>query len=116
MKNKVEYCERCNKLTKYEIQNKRYEIEFENKIIVYEGKIAVCKHCGTEVFCEEVEEYNQKAFEKIAKPKQVIFIPHYKIHCPYCKNTLHTLEPNVEVHSIRPYKYCPKCGKEIRYD
>ena len=61
---KVEYCEKCNKLKEYEIQNKRYEVELENKIIVYDGKIAVCKHCGTEVFCEKVEKFNQKAFER----------------------------------------------------
>ena len=111
---KLEYCERCNKLRRYEIQNKRFEIEFGNKIIVYEGKIAFCKHCGTEVFCEEVEKYNQKVFEKVAIPKQVIFV--HKIQCPYCKKTLHNLKPNVETQSIRPYRYCPKCGKEIRYE
>lgn len=62
--NKLEYCEKCNSLKEYEILNKRYLIEFQNKIILYDGKIAVCKHCGTEVFCEEVEEYNQNVFEK----------------------------------------------------
>ena len=112
--NKLEYCEKCNALRRYEIQNKRYEIEFENKIIVYDGKVAVCKHCGTEVFCEEVEEYNQKVFEKIAIPKRVIFV--HKIQCPYCKKTLHNLKFNNESQSIQYYRYCPHCGKEIRYD
>lgn len=65
--NKLEYCEKCNALRRYEIQNKRYEIKFENKIIVYDGKVAVCKHCCTEIFCEDVEEYNQKEFERGVK-------------------------------------------------
>lgn len=61
---KVEYCEKCNCLREYEIKDEKYEIEFENKLVKYDGKKAVCKCCNYEVFNEEVEEYNQKAFEK----------------------------------------------------
>lgn len=61
---KVEYCEKCNKLTEYKILNEKYEIKFQNKIIKYNGKKAVCKHCNSEIFSEEVEKYNQNVFEK----------------------------------------------------
>ena len=47
--------------------------------------------------------------------KQVI-IENYQIKCPYCKTTLNKLKPNVEAQSIRPYKHCPKCRKEVKYD
>ena len=62
--NKKEYCERCNCKQEYEIINKEYKVKFENKEIKYIGKTAICKKCKEELFCEEVEEYNQNAFEK----------------------------------------------------
>ena len=62
--NKLEYCEKCNCLREYEIKDEKYEIKFENKLVKYDGKKAVCKYCSYEVFSEEVEEYNQKAFER----------------------------------------------------
>ena len=64
---KLEYCEKCNSLREYKVKNERYEIKFQHIIIKYNGRIAICRHCGTEVFCEEVEEYNQKAFERGVK-------------------------------------------------
>lgn len=66
LEKKFEYCERCNKLREYEIKDEKYEIKFQNKLIKYDGKKAVCKYCNYEIFCEEVEEYNQNVFEKEA--------------------------------------------------
>lgn len=62
---RLEYCEKCREEKEYVIINDvEFVIEYENKILKYIGKKAVCKVCGEEVFSEEVEEYNQLAFEK----------------------------------------------------
>lgn len=45
-----------------------------------------------------------------------IIIEKHKIICPHCKKVLNVLNPNVEAQSVRVYKFCPKCGKEISYD
>lgn len=62
MKN-INYCDICQNEAEYEIIDVNYEVEYENILVKYHGKKAICKDCGNEVFSEEVEEYNQKAFE-----------------------------------------------------
>ena len=45
-----------------------------------------------------------------------VIIKNYKILCPYCKTVLNKLKPNCEAQSVREYKNCFQCRKEIRYD
>lgn len=60
----MSYCDQCQKENNYKIINNiDYEIEYENKLIHYIGKKAICECCGNELFNEEVEAFNQKAFE-----------------------------------------------------
>lgn len=62
---KKEYCEKCLKEKEYKIiNNVEFEIEYEKKNVKYIGKKAICIDCGSELFSEEVEEFNQKAFEE----------------------------------------------------
>lgn len=67
MKVKV-YCERCASKVNYVIiDNVEYEVNFENEIIKYVGKKAICESCQHEVFVEEIEAYNQQMFEEAYK-------------------------------------------------
>ena len=65
---KTIYCGKCQCEQEYHIiENVNYEMEYENTLIKYVGKKAICLNCGEELFVEEVEEYNQKAFEEAYK-------------------------------------------------
>lgn len=65
---KTIYCGKCRCEQEYHIvENVNYEMEYENILIKYVGKKAVCTHCGEELFVEEVEKYNQIAFEEAYK-------------------------------------------------
>ena len=59
------YCERCQKDVDYIVENDvQFEIEIEGIKVSYKGKRALCSNCKIEeVFVEEIEEYNQNAFE-----------------------------------------------------
>ena len=53
---KTIYCGKCRCEQEYHIvENVNYEMEYENILIKYVGKKAVCTHCGEELFAEEVE-------------------------------------------------------------
>ena len=65
---KTIYCGKCQCGQEYHIiENVNYEMEYDNNLIKYVGKKAVCVQCGEELFVEEIEEYNQNAFEEAYK-------------------------------------------------
>ena len=68
-----EFCERCGNLQEYIVlDNILFEIKFKNHLVNYIGKMGVCKICGTELFVEEIEEYNQNAFEEACKKLNIL--------------------------------------------
>lgn len=66
----ISYCEKCNVEREYDVINGiEFEIESGSGLVKYIGRKAVCKCCGEELFVEEVEEFNQQAFEGAYKKK-----------------------------------------------
>ena len=73
---KLSYCEKCKKEEDVIVNNVEYELEYDGKKIKYAGKKAVCVNCGNEVFLEEVEEFNQNAFENAYRDENNIITIH----------------------------------------
>jgi putative zinc finger/helix-turn-helix YgiT family protein len=57
------YCEICDEFKDYEIVNEETECEFNGKTIKYDGKVARCSECGSEIYDEEVLDYNMKQMD-----------------------------------------------------
>ncbi len=52
------YCEICDDFTEYEIIEEKMGQKVRGVLIIYSGKKACCLKCGSEVYDEEVLEYN----------------------------------------------------------
>lgn len=57
------YCELCSDFTAYRIQLVEMTDVIKGRSISYEGKIAYCKECGSEVFISEVRDENLQALD-----------------------------------------------------
>ena len=68
-------CLYCKASCNYYVTEKLFVYEDESAKIEYIGKKALCKKCNTEVFVDEIENYNQKVFEnEYIKMNQIITI------------------------------------------
>lgn len=61
---KTDYCGICNRNVEYKIIDKEYEFDVNGIKVKYKGKTAICPLCGEELFVDEIEEENQKSFER----------------------------------------------------
>ena len=60
-------CVECGNEAKYKVVKENYVYEEDGMEIEYEGKKAVCSKCESELLIDEIEDYNQKQFEKAYK-------------------------------------------------
>lgn len=74
-----EYCVCCGKEREYSIEDKQFKVINDNQEICYLGKTAKCKHCSSEILTDEIENYNQKEFEKsFVQKNEIITIEEIK--------------------------------------
>lgn len=61
------YCHRCRMETEHEVWEARIQGMIDGKIVEYIGKARCCVNCGSEIYDEELEEYNLQALYKAQK-------------------------------------------------
>ena len=71
-KNKKEYCVNCNDYVNFIINEKRKKFNYQDILIEYVGKEAVCSLCGETVYNDDVLKYNQEKIEKTYKEQNEI--------------------------------------------
>ena len=70
------YCDKCDEFVEYNIIEKEEERNIMGKDnITIDSKIAICNHCGTELFHKELEEENQKKAFNLYRDKNNILYP-----------------------------------------
>ena len=70
------YCDKCDDFVEYNIVEKEEERNIMGKDnIIIDSKIAICNHCGTELFHKELEERNQEKAFNLYRDKNNILYP-----------------------------------------
>lgn len=70
------YCDKCDDFVEYNIIEKEEERNIMGKDnIIIDSKIAICNHCGTELFHKELEERNQEKAFNLYRDKNNILYP-----------------------------------------
>jgi len=70
------YCDKCDDFVEYNIVEKEEERNVMGKDnIIIDSKIAICNHCGTELFHKELEERNQEKAFNLYRDKNNILYP-----------------------------------------
>ena len=70
------YCDKCDDFVEYNIIEKEEERNIMGKDnIIIDSKIAICNHCGTELFHKELEEKNQEKAFNLYRDKNNILYP-----------------------------------------
>lgn len=76
--NKI-FCEFCDEFVEFDVKKRSEERKVLGEKIEIESDIAVCKKCGEELFCSELDKKNQKiAFDKYREKNNILFVEEIK--------------------------------------
>lgn len=76
----IAYCHRCQMETEHEVMETKIQGIIDGKLVEYTGKACCCVNCGTEIYDDELEEYNLQALYKAQKNKQKKHVETKKKH------------------------------------
>lgn len=79
MDNKKIFCDECREYSNYTIKNISVEDTIKGRKYTYEGKRAFCDCCGSEVFVDEVMDFNLKAmYDEYRRKNDIISLEDIK--------------------------------------
>ncbi|KGF10079.1 hypothetical protein HMPREF1635_00370 [Clostridiales bacterium S5-A14a] len=73
MKNKGVFCEECRKDVEYIVSDQPMKGTIKGEVYHYIGKMACCKECNSEIYVDEINDYNLKAlYDEYRKKNDII--------------------------------------------
>lgn len=82
MRNKGVFCEECRKDVDYIVDDQHMTGTIKGEVYNYIGKMARCKECNSEIYVDEINDYNLKAlYDEYRKKNDIISLDEIKEIC-----------------------------------